>query len=105
MEEDVKRRIKEVLVDYQSNPTQLSKQFGVNQKTLNSQINSATTLSVSTILLVLKAFPDVSAEWLLRGYGKMKNSTAVSLDDTELVTLSCDLVNVLGKIMDKVNKK
>lgn len=70
MEKDVKERIKRILADFSLNPTQLSKMFDVNQKTLNSQINSTTTLSVSTILLILKAVPDLSAEWLLRGEGE-----------------------------------
>ncbi len=109
MEEDVKRRIREVLAEYQSNPTQLSKQFGVNQKTLNSQINDTTTLSVSTILLILDAFPEVSAEWLLRGVGEMngqtENNNKVSPEDAELVALSRDLIRVIGQIMDKTKKK
>lgn len=72
MEEDVKKRIKEVLNEFSASVTQIANQFGVNQKTLNNQINDTTTLSVSTILLILEAFPDVSAEWLLRGKGEMK---------------------------------
>lgn len=103
-------RIREVLKEFSSNPTQLAKQFSVNQKTLNSQINDVTTLSTSTILLILKAFPDVSAEWLLRGNGEMimqprSAETLISPDDSELVALSRDLVRVIGKIMDKTNKK
>lgn len=67
----VKERIRTVLLSKGLNPTQLSKIFNVNQKTLNSQINGDTTLSVSTILLIIKAIPDVSTEWILRGEGKM----------------------------------
>ena len=70
MEKDVKERIKKILADFSLNPTQLSKMFNVNQKTLNSQINQSTTLSVSTILLILEAIPSLSAEWLLRGVGE-----------------------------------
>lgn len=57
-------------MDFSLNPTQLSKMFNANQKTLNSQINQSTTLSVSTILLILEAVPSLSAEWLLRGVGE-----------------------------------
>lgn len=73
MEEDVKSRIREVLKEYSASVTQIANQFNVNQKTLNNQINDTTTLSTSTILLILEAYPDVSAEWLLRGKGKMTN--------------------------------
>lgn len=69
MESDVRDRIKQILAEKGLNPTQLSKMFSVNQKTLNSQINGTTTISVSTILLVLNAIPNLSTEWLLRGKG------------------------------------
>jgi hypothetical protein len=108
MEENVKMRIREALARYSTNPTKLSKQFSVNQKTLNSQINDMTTLSASTILLVLKAIPELSAEWLLRGTGEMiihpsVTANTISPDDAELVALSHDLVRVISKIMDKTN--
>ena len=107
MEEDVKLRIREVLREFSASVTQIANQFNVNQKTLNNQINDTTTLSVSTILLILEAFPEVSAEWILRGKGKMINQSGVDVtaDDAELVGLSRDLVRVIGKIMDKTNMK
>lgn len=73
-ENAVKQRIREVLSIKESNPTKLSKDFSVNQKTLNNQINSDVQLSSSTILLILEAFPDLSAEWLMRGEGNMLKS-------------------------------
>ena len=110
MEIDVKQRMKLIMKEFNTNPTQLSLQFEVNQKTLNSHINGETAVSLSTILLILEAFPNLSAEWLLRGKGEMiiQNDTTnnfVSADDAELVGLSRDLVRLLGKIMDKTNKK
>lgn len=81
-ESAVKQRIREVLTVKESNPTKLSKDFSVNQKTLNNQINSDVQLSSSTILLILKAFPDLSAEWLLRGEGSMiKNENNITKHD------------------------
>lgn len=70
MEYLVKQRIKEIMEDKDTNPTRLSREFGVNQKTLNNQINSDIQLSASTILLITEAFKDISAEWLLRGEGE-----------------------------------
>lgn len=82
----VKQRIREVLSYKESNPTKLSKSFLVNQKTLNNQINSDVQLSASTILLILKAFPDISAEWLLRGEGEMmKGELNKSISEKEFV--------------------
>lgn len=105
MEGKVKERMQLILKEFNTNPTQIANQFDVNQKTLSSQINQETAVSLSTILLILKAFPTVSAEWLLRGEGEMKRSIndsvkAFSAKDAELVALSRDLVKVIGKIMD-----
>lgn len=120
MEKDVKMRIREVLREFSSNPTQLANQFDVNQKTLNSHINGDTSVSLSTILLILDAFPDVSAEWLLRGTGEMtskntfaknySNIKADDLDQQELLGLCKALVanyqqrdEVMAKLVSMVN--
>lgn len=106
MEKKVKERMKLVLNEFDTNPTKLANQFSVNQKTLNSHINGDTAVSLSTILLILSAFPTVSAEWLLRGTGEMiqqpqHDCCFITPDDAELVSLSHDLVRVIGRIMDK----
>lgn len=45
----------------------LSKELDLNQKTLNNQLSGVTALSVDTIYALIVHFPEVSAEWLLRG--------------------------------------
>lgn len=70
-ENTVKERIRVALNANGANPTNLAKRFGVNQKTLNNQINGDTSLSVSTILLIKDAIPDISIEWLIMGEGEM----------------------------------
>lgn len=110
MEEEVKLRMQLIMKEFDTNPTQLASQFGVNQKTLNSHINGDTSVSLSTILLILKAIPNLSAEWLLRGTGNMINSYNSSTDpispsDKELVALSRDLVRVIGQLTAKINSE
>ena len=70
-EREVKKHLQIVLDTHGENPNSLSRKCGTNQKTLNNQINGETSVSLSTILLILEALPDVSAEWLLRGSGDM----------------------------------
>ena len=41
------------------------------QKRLNSQLSHGAAISLDSILRVLAACPDVSADWLLRGTGEM----------------------------------
>ena len=83
-ENAVQQRIRDILFLKESNPTKLSKDFSVNQKTLNNQINSDVQLSSSTILLILQAFPDVSAEWLLRGEGEMLKGETPALTEKKV---------------------
>nr|DAM47476.1 MAG TPA: SOS-response transcriptional repressor [Bacteriophage sp.] len=71
MEDIVKHRLQVILEKNGCNPTQFAKAYKLNQKTVNNQINSTTQLSASIILLMLDMFPEVSAEWLLRGKGEM----------------------------------
>lgn len=97
-EAKLKERLRQTLSDYGTNPTQLARRFGVNQKTLNSQINGDTAVSASTILLVLSAFPDLSADWLLRG----------STPESELQRLRIEnetLYRVIERIEAKVPQK
>lgn len=47
--------------------------IGMLQETLNKQLKEdGRGVSISTIVLILAAYPDLSAEWLLRGEGEMK---------------------------------
>lgn len=41
------------------------------QKRLNRQLSHGAAITLDTLVRILEAFPDVSAEWLLRGSGDM----------------------------------
>ena len=71
MEEDLRVRFKEVLSFYKSNINQLSKGDKAMQVRLSRQINNGATITFETVSNILDTFPDVSAEWLLRGKGEM----------------------------------
>ena len=64
-------RLKEVIAAKSGSILDFSNKIGVPQTTLNNQIKSPRGISVSVILLTLHTFPDISAEWLLRGKGEM----------------------------------
>ena len=69
----VKERVNELLISQSLSVRKLSEQIGVQQKTLNNQVNvsNPASLTLETILLILERFPNVSTEWLLRGNGTM----------------------------------
>lgn len=51
----------------------LSKVLDMNQTTLNKQLkDDGCGVQVSTLVKILAAYSDLSAEWLLRGEGSMK---------------------------------
>lgn len=95
-EAPVKQRIKEILLEKKSNPSKLSKEFSMNQKTLNNQINADVQLSASTILLILSAYTDVSAEWLLRGKGEMYLGDEV-VSNSKIQSLEAEYNQLLGE--------
>lgn len=61
----------------------------LKQQTLDKQIKGISEPSANTLISIANAFPDISAEWLLRGEGEMlKPSTpnsvlGISLDTIE----------------------
>ena len=90
--EKLRERIKKVLTERELSVNALAATHGVQQKTLNNQIKGQTAISASTVLILLKQYPDLSAEWLLRGSGAMLISqpqhetlTREILDDSEIV--------------------
>ena len=71
MEVTIYQRIMLILEDKQVSVNALSKLVGMSQTTLNTQLKGERALSANVVSKVLVAFPDVSAEWLMRGVGTM----------------------------------
>lgn len=65
------QRIKLILEDKQVSVNALSKLVDMSQTTLNTQLKGERALSANVVAKVLIAFPDVSAEWVMRGVGTM----------------------------------
>ena len=45
---------------------------GLKQNTLHDQLHGTSQVTLKTVMAILEAFPEISAEWLLRGVGEMK---------------------------------
>lgn len=71
MEATIYQRVKLILEDKSISVNALSKQINVAQATLNPQLRGDRTLAANIVEKILTAFPDVSAEWLMRGIGNM----------------------------------
>lgn len=71
METTIYQRVKLVLENKSISVNALSKQINVAQATLNPQLRGDRTLAANIVAKILDAFPDVSAEWLMRDVGTM----------------------------------
>ncbi len=60
-------RINDLISKKKVSVYKLAKDSGLNQSTINPQINGTNEVQLPLILAILTLFPDVSAEWLLRG--------------------------------------
>lgn len=81
---DYIHRINELMQDRQLHSVrELSSKCGVLEGTLAKQLRGERAISLDTISAILAAFPDVSAEWLMRGDGPMtKGEQQPSQDDS-----------------------
>ena len=71
MEMTVYQRIKAYIDDNRISLNALAKTLNMNQSTVLRQVKGEQTLSSTLVENFLKAYPDVSAEWLMRGVGTM----------------------------------
>lgn len=71
LEKAVRDRIKHLQKDKKITENGLAGGDTPTQKRLNRQLSHGAGITLDTILRLLSACPDVSADWLLRGYGDM----------------------------------
>ena len=75
---EVRNRINAVLSENGLTQNSVAAGDTAAQKRLNSQLSHGSNLTLDTILRVLDACPDVSADWLLRGAGEMQKPAAIT---------------------------
>ena len=75
----VRNRINDVLKEKGLTENSVAAGVSAVQSRLNSQLSHGGKITLDTILRVLDACPDVSADWLLRGSGeKLKSSAPIT---------------------------
>ena len=65
-------RISKLIESTGLNPASFAAKIGVQQMTLWGQLNGKRKLSLDSVLAILNSYPELSAEWLMRGTGEMK---------------------------------
>lgn len=78
MEKQIMERIQLYLRKLRMKPAELAKILGINSTSVYNYLDGTSKAPMSFIVLFLESFPDVSAEWLLRGEGEMMKPTRQS---------------------------
>lgn len=71
MKEVVLQRVKDFIEKKGVSKNAFAKSLGMEQTTVNNQLIGKRGMSIDLILSFLHNYPDISAEWLLRGNGEM----------------------------------
>jgi len=74
----VRNRINDVLREKGLTENSVAAGVSAVQSRLNSQLSHGGKITLDTILRILDACPDVSADWLLRGTGEMYKTTKIT---------------------------
>lgn len=89
MEVTIYQRIMLILDNKQVSVNALSKLAEMSQTTLNTQLKGERALSANVVAKVLSVFPDVSAEWLMRGVGTMYVKEDVEYSSSMVAETPC----------------
>lgn len=65
------QKIKEIIDFYRLSGPKFAAKIGISPNTLNNYLQGKNKISLALIEAILTAFPEVSAEWLMRGKGQM----------------------------------
>lgn len=88
MNTSVNERINAVLKRFKKTPNGLATMLDMIPSTVNRQLKGEQALSAKVIEGVLSVFPEVSAEWLLRGSGDMlinEDKSLAKMQDDKIV--------------------
>lgn len=75
---------------------------GLRQNTLSNQLNGMRELSLSTVVAILEAYPEVSIEWLMRGNGQMLIQT--DENSAEMIRIN-QLIDTITTLQEAINLK
>lgn len=84
----VRERINRMLKDKGITQNAVAAGNAPAQKRINSQLSHGAALSVDTLLRVLAACPDISADWLLRGTGTPGRCVEAKIGTRQETTLT-----------------
>lgn len=109
MENGVKQRVIDLAEIKCDSLSAFTKAINVGQSTMSEYINRGKKPSGVIITAILKQFPDVSAEWLLRGEGDLHKKTDelpfVNVNSEESIQNSAEIARLVrdkNELIDEV---
>lgn len=97
-------RIKDIIAHYNLSIRGFAIKIGVNQPTLDRMLKGINALNLNCIIGILSAYPDISAEWLLRGEGPMLHSSIPPKEETEKMARLVDTITMLQAAINEKSK-
>lgn len=99
---DIISRLKEIVTFSGLSVRAFAIKCGIPQKTLDNQIKGLRSVSFDTAVSVLYAFPEISAEWLMRGVGLMLIAQCGESAETRRLN---KLVDTIATLQETINTK
>ena len=85
MENDVLQRVTRLYTQLGLSKSSFAREINLKQMTVNQYLNGERKFSFEFVQAILKRYPELSAEWLIKGEGDMYNETSkVFVDDKRL---------------------
>ena len=94
-------RINELIIALQLSSRAFAIACDIKYTTLNNYMTGRRAVGLDTIQAILLGFPNVSAEWLMRGEGPMFKSTITTQNDDRVLLLT----STIGEMQNIIEEK
>jgi transcriptional regulator with XRE-family HTH domain len=102
---DILERIKMVRAYKNLSERAFALECKIDQGTFTNQMKGVRKLNVSVLVAVLERFPDVSAEWLIRGNGNMIINKDSEVKNLERINSLLDTISSLQSVINEYKTK
>lgn len=107
MKESVLERINHLIDDCGESKNALANKCDMAPQTFGRYVNGDNKITVSLVSSLLEVFPDLSAEWLLRGEGEMYKTTElppVDASSEESIDHSVEIARLVREKNELIDK-
>jgi DNA-binding XRE family transcriptional regulator len=101
----VTKRIEQILEEYQLSPSRFADEIDVQRSSISHILSERNKPSLELISKILKKYPEINAEWLITGKGKMQLNlfgTSPIVEEAKPVIENKPLQNFVSEKTEKV---